>query len=110
MRVRQSHSPTRNTSGIDRFIATRLSSIKLDSVDEVVFFKRDELTTDLICCNLILNTKNGLQTWFFHEETSEWKELITWLNGLSGFDQDWFKKVMQPPFAESRTVAFRRQA
>ncbi|WP_426264213.1 hypothetical protein [Sphingomonas sp. PWP1-2] len=36
-------------------------------IARVIFYKRDELTTDLICCDI-----EALgQTWIFHEEMRE---------------------------------------
>jgi len=81
-----------------------LAQIPLSAVERVTFYKRDELTTDLICCDV---TADG-QVWFCHEEAPEWHDLLAHLSGLPGFDQDWFAKVFLPVFAHSETVAFSR--
>ncbi|GHH13572.1 hypothetical protein GCM10008023_14090 [Sphingomonas glacialis] len=73
-------------------------------IARVIFYKRDELTTDLICCDI-----EALgQTWIFHEEMREWPGLIATLETLPGFRSDWFAAVSQPPFATNETLAYQR--
>ena len=86
---------------IDRGV---LDQLRVSDIDGVVFYKRDELTTDLICCEVVI----GEKVWFFHEEVEGWDTLIGHLGKLPGWQTDWFSRVSQPPFAESRTVAFSR--
>ncbi len=78
--------------------------IDLDKVDKVTFYKRDELTTDLICCRV----DYGRQTLHFHEEMPEWPGLLLRLSELPDFKSDWFATVSQPAFAVCETVAFSR--
>ncbi|WP_421740028.1 hypothetical protein [Caulobacter sp.] len=80
------------------------TNIPLSSITKVIFFKRDEITTDLICCEV---EADG-HTWFCHEEASEWLALVEHLQALPGFREDWFSAVSQPPFEESLTLAFSR--
>jgi hypothetical protein len=82
----------------------RATDIPLQAIERVEFFKRDELTTDLICCEF---TAQG-QSFFFHEEMRDWSDLISKLEGLDGFRKDWFSQVSQPPFDECRYIAFSR--
>ena len=49
-------------------IALTPLQLPLASISEVVFYKRDEITTDLICCEVQVDG----QIWFFHEEAKEW--------------------------------------
>ncbi|MEL7682821.1 hypothetical protein AAG594_00640 [Citromicrobium bathyomarinum] len=78
----------------------------LDTIESITFFKRDELTTDLICCEI---NANG-QTHLYHEEWEGWEDLIADLEGIDGFRRDWFSKVSQPPFSASRFLAFESRA
>ncbi len=87
--------------GIDADI---LSQFPLANVVKVTFYKRDEVTTDLICCEVVV----GDRVWTFHEELKGWDLLIDYLQGLPSFQADWFAAVSQPPFAESETIAFSR--
>ena len=80
------------------------TGIHREEIEKVVFFKRDELCTDLICCEI---TQHG-QPFHFHEEWRGWDDLIEALKDLAGFRTDWFAKVSQPPFATSTFVAFQR--
>jgi hypothetical protein len=74
------------------------------SINDVTFYKRDELTSDLICCEVTV----GDMVWTLHEELAGWDELLGHLKGLPGFRVDWFECVSQPPFKTNATVAFRR--
>jgi hypothetical protein len=83
---------------------TAAIGISPPAVERVEFFKRDELTSDLICCEVVVDG----QLHFFHEEEIAWPDLIAQLEGLDGFRRDWFSQVSQPPFEERRFVAFER--
>ncbi|MET0308215.1 MAG: hypothetical protein ABW023_05865 [Sphingomonas sp.] len=85
-------------------IAGILPTIPMAEIDAVIFYKRDEITTDLICCEI----STAHTHWRFHEEMKGWDTLLNWLRQLPGFREDWFAQVSQPPFAESRFVAFGR--
>lgn len=73
------------------------------AIIRVVFFKRDLLVEDLICCKLELGDGNFI---LWHEEMKGWDRAIDWLCELRGFDQDWFSKVSQPPFEPTPHVAY----
>ena len=74
-------------------------------MEKVIFYKRDEITTDLICCDVLI----GSEVRTFHEENGGWASLVEHLAKLPSFRADWFAAVSQPPFATSETVAFDRQ-
>lgn len=84
------------------------SNFTLNRVRHVIFYKKDELTTDLICCEVRVAVGAREDILFFHEEMAGWKRMIARLSELPGFDQEWFEKVVQPAFEEQRTVAFHR--
>lgn len=90
-------------TAIDANLLTRLP---LTDIGKVTFYKRDEITTDLICCNVAL----GDEVWTFNEELVGWDLLIGHLEKLPGFHCGWFADVSQPPFEASETVAFNRDA
>jgi len=81
-----------------------IPEIAMETVERVEFFKRDEFTTDLICCEVVA----AGQTHVVHEEWSGWPDLIVKLGRLDGFRKDWFSQVSQPPFEECRFAAFVR--
>ncbi len=93
------------TGHMARIDADVLAQLPLTGVSKVTFYKRDELTTDLICCDVVLAD----EVWRFHEELVGWDLLVDHLQGLPNFRADWFARVSQPPFAASETVAFNRQ-
>ena len=82
--------------------------IALGDIEQVTFFKRDELTTDLICCEITVSPDKGGKTWLLHEEVPGWNDLVALLERLPGFNRDWFGTVVQPAFAENRTVVFQK--
>jgi hypothetical protein len=94
-----------NTSGMPAIDAELLAQLPLSAIRKVTFYKRDEVTTDLICCDVEV----GDEAWTFHEELVGWSLLVEHLQRLPGFASDWFAAVSQPPFAESKTVAFSRE-
>lgn len=81
-----------------------LEDLRLESIDAVTFYKRDEITTDLICCDVGVEGK----IWTFHEELPGWPLLIEHLGKLPGFNQDWYGEVVKPAFAPSITPAYRK--
>ena len=81
-----------------------IDQLPLEKIDRVTFYKKDELATDLICCDVEISSR----TWFFHEEAPGWQLLVEHLEKLPGFKNDWSASVSQPAFARSETVAFNR--
>ena len=86
----------------DRIPADIRERLALTDIQKVTFYKRDELTTDLICCDV----EACGQTWFFHEEAEGWDDFVRHLERLPGFRRDWYEEVVQPTFARSETTAF----
>jgi hypothetical protein len=79
--------------------------LPLTTIDAVVFYKRDEITTDLICCDVEAQGR----VWTFHEEADEWQTLVAHLSKLPGFRGDWYEAVVVLPFDASETLAFERR-
>jgi hypothetical protein len=82
-----------------------IGELAASQIEAVTFYKRDEVTTDLICCEIRI----GQKVWLFHEEVKGWELLIAHLQKLPGFRSDWYAAVVQLPFAASETVAYRRR-
>ncbi len=93
-------APNRNSTTPDVF-----AQMPLLKIETVRFYKRGQVTTDLICCDVEAHGR----VWTFHEEASGWGNLIAYLSELPGFQTDWYSRVATPPFAASETVAFRRR-
>ena len=79
-------------------------ALPLDSIERVTFFKRDEVTSDLICCRI---EAAGL-SWLFHEEMEGWARLTARLGLLPGFRRDWFEAVSKPAFEPCTILAYER--
>jgi hypothetical protein len=88
----------------DRIPGDIHEQLPLAVIQKVTFYKRDELTTDLICCDVEARGR----TWFFHEEAEGWDEFLRYLERLPSFRQDWYEAVVHPPFAACETVAYDR--
>lgn len=84
--------------------AQLLRQLLLTDIAKVTFYKRDEITSDLICCDVAVNGA----TWTFNEEQVGWDLLLQHIYKLPNFRTDWYAAVSQPPFATSETVAFSR--
>ena len=83
-----------------------LDDLPLDRIDAVNFYKRDELVTDLICCDVEIEGR----IWTFHEEAEGWDMLLRHLEQLPGFRRDWREAVVKPTFEPCVTVAWTRHA
>ena len=84
--------------------ADLLARLPLTDIGKVTFYKHDEITTDLICCEVTIDD----EAWTFNEEMTGWDMLVGYLESLPGFCRDWFAAASQPPFEASETVAFSR--
>ena len=78
-------------------------------VSRVVAFKRDEVTTDLLC----LGIECGDEHIELNEDMGGWDELLNCLSSylpgaLSG--RDILRAVIQPPFATNPTTVYVRDA
>jgi hypothetical protein len=82
-----------------------LARLPLADISRVTFYKRDEITSDLICCDIAVADR----VWTFHEELVGWSLLIDHLQKLPNFLVEWFASVSQPPFTRSEVIAFVRE-
>jgi len=80
----------------------------LSSVLKVLAYKRDELTTDLICFDVTTDAAGGARTWLFHEEQPGFEEIARELALLPGFLTDWRDHVVKPAFASCEIVLYSR--
>ncbi|MEO6580954.1 MAG: hypothetical protein ABIN83_07360 [Sphingomicrobium sp.] len=80
----------------------------LADIRKVTFYKRDEVTTDLICCDVEIDAGDGSKTWFIHEEDESWLAWLEELARLPGFDSAWYSKVYLPAFENCQTIAYER--
>ena len=78
-----------------------LAQLALPDVRAVVFYKRGQITTDLIRCDVAVAGR----IWTFHEESAGWPALLAHVSVLPGFRADWYEAVVSPPFAASTTIA-----
>jgi len=85
-------------------------TVSLDDVSAVIAYKIDELTTDLVCCDIVTSSGEGEQIRTVHEELPGFENLMARLEALPGFNRKWREAVILPPFAENRTIIYERRA
>ncbi len=89
---------------MEKIDAETIRNLKHNDVEKVLFYKIDEITTDLICCDV--EVTDG--TWRFHEELEGWELLLEHLEQLPNYKRDWFKFVAFPAFKRNEFVAWTR--
>lgn len=77
--------------------------LKLSDIVEIAAYKRDEITTDLICFDV---TAADGAVWTFHEEIVGFDDLVAAVERLPGFVAHWRDAIVLPPFEWNRTVVW----
>lgn len=90
--------------------AKSTDAVSLDEVRAIVAYKLDELTTDLVCCDIVTGAADGEQIRTIHEELLGFDIAMKAFEVLPGFDRQWRDVVVLPPFATNRTVIYDRAA
>lgn len=90
--------------------ARETDAVSLDDVREIVAYKIDELTTDLICCDIITGSGDGEQIRTIHEEIAGFDAIMARFEALPGFNLKWRNAVALPPFATNRITIYIRTA
>lgn len=83
-------------------------AVSFDEVSAIVAYKLDELTTDLVCCDIVTGAGDGEQIHTIHEELLGFDAAMKAFEALPGFDRQWRDAVVLPPFATNRTVVYDR--
>jgi hypothetical protein len=74
------------------------------AISIIVAYKRDLITTDLICFDVVLEDGTLVEV---NEEMDGFEHLLNSLERqLPSFDRTWPDKVVHPPFAPNRTVVY----
>ncbi|MDP3736152.1 MAG: hypothetical protein Q8R02_02105 [Hyphomonadaceae bacterium] len=89
--------------------AETLWRVEFGAIARIECYKRDELTTDLICFDIWFDSGDQQQVVWVHEELPGWNDLAEGLKQLPGFDPDWHGKVFKLAFVENRTVVYERK-
>jgi len=82
--------------------------VGLDQIVRIEAYKRDELTTDLICMDIWFDPRTADSVFFMHEEIPGFDDVVARLEDLPGFDKLWWGKLIKPAFAENRLVVYER--
>ena len=88
-----------------------LVQVQWHEICEAVAFKKDLVTTDLICVACRLTNESGEDpAAVVHEEMPGFAEWMTVLpTKLPGLKRDWYTKVMLPPFKASLQQIWKRE-
>lgn len=84
-------------------------AVSFDEVRKIIVYKIDELTTDLICCDIVTGSDEGHQIRTVHEEIPGFDMLMARFETLPGFNSKWCDAIL-PPFATNRTTIYNRAA
>jgi hypothetical protein len=85
-------------------------AVSLDEVNAIVAYKIDELTTDLVCCDIVTGSGDGEQIRTIHEEIPGFETVMARFQALPGFDKQWREAVIVPSFVTNRTTIYNRTA
>lgn len=83
-------------------------AVSLEEVSAIVAYKLDELTTDLVCCDIVTGADDGEQIRTIHEELPGFDAAMASFENLPGFNRQWRDAVILPPFDTNRTVIYSR--
>ncbi|HLZ66804.1 MAG TPA: hypothetical protein VKQ29_11280 [Aliidongia sp.] len=83
-------------------------TVSLDEVRAIVAYKIDEITTDLICCDITTGPEERPKILTIHEEIPGFDAVMTLFEALPDFNPQWRNAVLLEPFAENRTTLYRR--
>jgi hypothetical protein len=78
------------------------------NVAEIVAWKHDDLTTDLLCFD-VTNVTTGTVVTLTEDFDGFWEFAKACEARLPGFKNGWQETVLKPAFAESRQVLFKRK-
>lgn len=88
--------------------ATRRESILLDEIGAVLAYKVDELTTDLVCLDIVTRVGESEKVHTIHEELPGFDLALTSLEALPAFNRKWREAVILPPFATTPVTIYYR--
>ena len=81
-----------------------VDEIPWPAIQIIVAYKRDLITTDLICFDMVLDDGSLIE---INEEMDGFDHLLTALERqFPLFDRTWPDKVVHPPFAPNRTIVY----
>ena len=82
--------------------------VRFDEVRAVIAWKLDELTSDLVCCEIVTDSRGGEQVRTVHEELAGFEALMTRFAELPGFDRHSWEAVIGPVFETDRRIIYTR--
>ncbi len=83
-------------------------TVSLEEIKTIFAYKLDEITTDLVCCDIVTGVGDGEQIRTIHEELPGFDVAMARLEALPAFNQMWRDDVLLPPFATNRTTIYSR--
>jgi len=85
-----------------------LEKIFFSDVAVIEIYKIDQMTVDLICCDIQLGVDEKARVWTCHEDIEGFHVLMKAFEQLPGFNSRWPESVVKPAFQENRTLVFDR--
>lgn len=104
MNIRPKIAVTRDGFSITRM--GKVAAIRLSQITRISAYKLDEVTTDLVCLDIVYSQGGQELMRTIHEDLAGFDALVSRLANLPGITPDWQEAVMHPPFAAQRTTIY----
>jgi hypothetical protein len=85
-----------------------VGAVSWKDVERIVAFKKDLLTEDVVCLELVLRGRDGGCFLISEDAEGFWDVADCLSSVLSGVSDDWMSAVIRPPFATSATIVYQR--
>ena len=80
----------------------------MEDINVISAFKRDMLTTDLVCFEIEYCREKKPVVIEINEEMADFDLLAERISQMKGFVPNWRELVIKPPFATQRTCVYKR--
>jgi hypothetical protein len=85
-------------------------TIPFEAICALIAYKKDKLTTDLVCLDIVTTADGSEMVRTVHEDMPGFEAFVARFQVLPGFDLNWREAVIPPPFAGNRTTVYRAPA
>ncbi|MCX5804628.1 MAG: hypothetical protein NT010_00985 [Proteobacteria bacterium] len=83
--------------------------VDFEKIFKIIAFKRDLLTTDIVCFAIEVREQDTSNIIEINEEIAGFDTLDERLSQIPGFMSNWREFVIKPPFARQETVIFEKE-
>ena len=87
-----------------------VDAVSFDDVRAIVAYRLDEVTSDLLCCDIITGSVDDEQIRTIHEDIPGFEATMTRCEVLPGFDKGWRAAALRPQGVKTRMTIYHRTA